>query len=181
MEGNAFCRIFAASSARHLYLNAVPPPSFPCQSKGKISKNLHFHEICYKFSNWPWWKATSSEFKILSPRVYNPTTTSLSPSRRMSRFTSAEFAKITWQHLRKLWSFKPPAAGVNWKTYKKKSPNSKYLRIAFRSFGGFPEIPLKPTKKSCNMLLIMACLARTCQAMEKSFPFPWPHVLLFHP
>ena len=77
------------------------------------------------------------------PRVYFYHK-SLWPRRRMSRFTSAELAKITWQHLRKLWSFKPPKP---WCELEKKSPNSKYLRIALRSFGGFPEIPSNQPKK----------------------------------
>ena len=163
MEGNAFCGIFAASSARHLYLNAVPPPSFPLPIKRKNLDTFTFMRFARDFPIGPQLLPLllSSRF---SPRVYFYHK-SLSPSRRMSRFTSAELAKITWQHLRKLWSFKPP----HWCELEKKTPNSKHLNC----FGHLViwRIPdsLKPTK------LRRDSSWHTCDGISL------PHVLLFHP
>lgn len=83
-------------------------PFPPANQKEKSQKTFTFMRFARDFpighGGKPLLSSRSFTLSLLLPQL--PAT----PRRRMSRFTSAELAKITCQHLRKLWSFKPPAA-----------------------------------------------------------------------
>lgn len=117
-----------------------PTSLFPLPIKRKNLDTFTFMRFARDFPIGPQFLPLllSSRF---SPRVYFYHK-SLSPSRRMSRFTSAELAKITWQHLRKLWSLKPP----HWCELEKIT-KLQALELLW-SFGGF----LTPSnQQSCGV------------------------------